>query len=62
VLTEALQLKKLALLDVVLEDKPAAAGDGKDDGFDTDVALVTGELRQMLPALMEALGGETEHP
>jgi recombination associated protein RdgC len=61
VLTEALQLKKLSLLDVVLEDKPAAAGDGKDDGFDTDVALVTGELRQMLPALMEALGGETEH-
>lgn len=61
VLTEALQLKKLSLLDVVLEDKPAAAGDGKDDGFDTDVALITGELRQMLPALMEALGGETEH-
>jgi recombination associated protein RdgC len=59
VLTEAMQLKKVALLDVVLEDKPAAAGDGKDDGFDTDVALITGELRQLLPALMEALGGET---
>ncbi len=62
VLTEALQLKKLALLDVVLEDKPAAAGDRKDDGFDTDIALITGELRQLLPALMEALGGEAEHP
>jgi len=61
VLTEGLQLKKVALLDVVLEDKPAAAGDGKDDGFDTDVALITGELRQLLPALMEALGGEAEH-
>lgn len=59
VLTEALQLKKVALLDVVLEDKPAAAGDGKDDSFDTDVALITGELRQLLPALMLALGGET---
>jgi recombination associated protein RdgC len=59
VLTEAMQLKKVALLDVVLEDKPAAAGDGKDDGFDTDVALITGELRQLLPALMLALGGET---
>lgn len=58
VLTDALQLKKLALLDVVLEDKPAAAGDGKDDGFDTDVALITGELRQLLPALFEALDGE----
>ncbi len=62
VLTEALQLKKVALLDVVLEDKPAAAGDRKDDGFDTDIALITGELRQLLPALMEALGGEAEHP
>lgn len=58
VLTDALQLKKLALLDVVLEDKPAAAGDGRDDGFDTDVALITGELRQLLPALFEALDGE----
>ena len=62
VLTEALQLKKVTLLDVVLEDKPAAAGDRKDDGFDTDVALITGELRQLLPALFEALGGEAEHP
>jgi len=62
VLTEALQLKKVALLDVVLEDKPAAASDRKDDGFDTDIALITGELRQLLPALMQALGGEAEHP
>jgi len=61
VLTEALQLKKLALLDVVLEDKPTAAGDRKDDGFDTDIALITGELRQLLPALFEALGGEAQH-
>lgn len=62
VLTEALQLKKVALLDVVLEDKPVAAGDRKDDGFDTDIALITGELQQLLPALMAALGGEAEHP
>ena len=62
VLTEGLQLKKVSLLDVALEDKPAAAGDRKDDGFDTDVALITGELRQMLPVLMQALGGEAEHP
>lgn len=62
VLTEALQLKKVALLDVVLENKPAAAGDGKDDDFDTDVALATGELRQLVPALLEALGGEVATP
>ncbi len=62
VLTEGLQLKKLALQDVVLEHKPQAAGDRKDDDFDTDVALATGELRQMLPALLEALGGEIAQP
>jgi len=62
VLTEALQLKKVALQDVVLESRPSAAGDRKDDDFDTDVALATGELRQMLPALLEALGGEVAQP
>ncbi|MFA7558603.1 MAG: recombination-associated protein RdgC, partial [Hydrogenophaga sp.] len=29
-----------------------------EDRFDTDVALSTGELRQLMPALIEALGGE----
>lgn len=62
VLTEAMQLKKVALLDVVLENKPAAAGDRKDDDFDTDVAIATGELRQLMPALLQALGGELAQP
>lgn len=62
VLTEALQLRRVALLDVVLENKPQAAGDGRDDGFDTDMAIVTGELRQLLPALLEGLGGEAAMP
>ncbi len=62
VLTEAMQLKKVALLDVVLENKPQAAGDAKDDGFDTDMALATGELRQLLPALLLGLGGEVAVP
>jgi recombination associated protein RdgC len=30
---------------------------GGDDGFDADVALFTGELRRLLPDLVEALGG-----
>ena len=54
VLTEGLQLKKLAFLDVVFE----GASVGKDDGFDADVAIATGELQKALPALLEALGGE----
>jgi recombination associated protein RdgC len=58
VLTEALQLKKVAVLDVVFETAATAAGDGKDDNFDTDVAIATGELSKLLPDLLEALGGE----
>ncbi len=58
VLTETAQVKKIQLLDVVLDgvDKP-----GKDDdGFDTDAAIITGELAGLIPDLLEALGGEME--
>jgi recombination associated protein RdgC len=55
VLTEALTLKKIKLLDVVLEGTPEPQGD---DGFDADVALSTGELRMLIPELVTALGGE----
>jgi recombination associated protein RdgC len=56
VLTEAGQIRKLKMLDVVLKE----AGDtGKeDDGFDANVAILTGELSQLIPDLLEALGGE----
>ncbi len=54
-LTEGLQLKKITFLDTVFEDK--AADDG---GFDTDVAIATGELSRMLPDVIEALGGEAQ--
>ena len=53
-LTEGLQLKKLAFLDVVFE----GASKTKDDNFDADVALATGELGKLLPDVLEALGGE----
>lgn len=59
VLTESLVLKKIAFLDVVMEGK-GAAGDGKDDGFDTDVAISTAELSKLLPDLFDALGGMIE--
>jgi len=55
VLTEALTLKKIKLLDVVLEGTPEPQGD---DGFDADVALSTGELRALIADLVAALGGE----
>jgi recombination associated protein RdgC len=35
-------------------------GGKDDDGFDTDVAILTGELSTMIPDLLEALGGEAK--
>ena len=55
VLTEALTLKKIKLLDGVLEAAPA---NQDEDTFDADVALSTGELRRLIPDLLSALGGE----
>ena len=53
VLTEGLQIKNITLLDAVMD------GNSKDDsGFDTDVAIATGELSRLIPDLIEALGGE----
>lgn len=58
VLTESLSIKRIKLLDVVLESTRGAQDTGRDDGgFDADVALTTGELRKLLPDLFEALGG-----
>ena len=54
-LTEGLQVRKLAFLDTVFEGTKA-----DDGGFDTDVAIATGELVKLIPDLIEALGGEAE--
>ena len=53
-LTEGMQLKKVTFLDTVFE----ATSTEKDEGFDADVAIATGELRKLLPDLLDALGGE----
>ena len=52
--TEALQLKKISFLEGVFEGTSA----GKEDGFDADVAIATGELGKLIPDLIDALGGE----
>ncbi len=55
-LTEAMQIKKIAFLEGVFDgSKP-----GKDEAFDADAAIATGELGQLIPELIEALGGEHE--
>ena len=56
VLTESGQIKKIDFLDVVFEGRPSR--DSKDDAFDADAAIATGELVQLIPELIAALGGE----
>jgi recombination associated protein RdgC len=55
VLTEGLQIKKLSFVDGVFQDDGAAS---KDDRFDADAAIATGEIRKLIPDLVSALGGE----
>ena len=56
-LTEAMQVKKIAFLEGVFEGggKPA-----KDEAFDADAAIATGELGKLIPDLIAALGGEQQ--
>jgi recombination associated protein RdgC len=53
VLTDKFQVSKLEFIDVLL-------GEGEEGGFDTDAAIATGGLTEMLPDLIDALGGELE--
>lgn len=53
-LTDAMQLKKISFLEGVFDDRASS----DESGFDTDVALATGELQKLIPELIEALGGE----
>ncbi|MDX1668218.1 MAG: recombination-associated protein RdgC [Limnobacter sp.] len=55
VLTEAMQIKRLAPLDILKENSQP---DGQDDAFDADFALMTTELSALFEALFEALGGQ----
>ena len=59
VLTEQLQIKRVAFLDVLKEDAERQAENG-DDLFAANFALMAGELAQLLNHLVDALGGEAE--
>ena len=59
-LTDKLYLKGIAVLDVAME---AHTAEGKaNDAFDADVAIVTGELRPLIAALLGELGGVSVLP
>lgn len=53
-LTESMQVKGIKFLEGVFDGRP----DDAESGFDTDVALATGEMTKLIPDLVEALGGE----
>ena len=46
----------------MLTDKGDSEGDAKsrEEQFDADFALMTGEMGKLIPALLEALGGEVK--
>jgi recombination associated protein RdgC len=57
VLSDAGSIRKLKMLDVVLKEAEDGAG-REEDNFDTNAAILTGELSVLIPDLLEALGGE----
>ena len=59
VLTEQLQIKRLAFLDLLKEDAERQATNA-DDLFAANFVLMCGELAQLLGHLLQALGGEGE--
>ncbi len=59
VLTESLAVKRVAPLDVLKENTDSAM-QNEDERFDTDFALMTGELAKLMADLVEALGGEEQ--
>ncbi len=59
VLTEQLQIKRLAFLDLLKEDAERQS-ENADDLFAANFTIMTGELAQLLAHLVEVLGGEAE--
>lgn len=57
-LTEKLEIKKLAFLDIIKEQLEGV--EGAEEQFNADFALMTAELRRFLPEMAAALGGEME--
>jgi len=59
VLSDQLQIKRIAFLDVLKEDAERRADQG-DDLFEANFTLVSGELAPLLADLVEVLDGEAE--
>lgn len=59
VLTESFVIKRIAPLDVIKENADTTAKND-DERYDSDMALMCGELSRMIPDLIEAVGGEVQ--
>lgn len=57
VLTEKMEIKRLAFLDLLKEQADAACEQAEEQ-FDADFALMTGEFVRFLPGIVAAMGGE----
>jgi len=57
VLTEGMDIKRVTPLDVLRENQESTAQNDAEQ-FDSDFALMTGELARLIACLVEALGGE----
>ena len=57
VLTEAMDVKRVAPLDVLKENTDTVS-QNDDEKFESDMVLMTGELSKLMTDLVEALGGE----
>lgn len=57
VLTEDLSIKRITPLDV-LKENSSATTKNDEERFDSDIMLMTGELKHMLSELIQALGGQ----
>ncbi|WP_047396510.1 recombination-associated protein RdgC [Chitinibacter sp. ZOR0017] len=57
-LTESLEIKSLAMLDVLKDELKDMDAETQDDLFESQFALLIGELRGFIPALLDSLGGE----
>ncbi|MCA0189072.1 MAG: recombination-associated protein RdgC, partial [Proteobacteria bacterium] len=59
ILTEKMEIKRVAFLDVVKEEAERQA-DAAEMQMQADFALMSGELARLIPALLEVLGGEVK--
>lgn len=59
-LTDKFEIKRIQPLDTLTDNSEHADVTTREEQFDADFALMTGELRRLIPALLDALGGEVE--